>query len=132
MIKYIAFSCFSLFFVGIVFYGDSNVKLVSETKVIVEEVTSLKEIIARNKIVVVNFGAPWCGPCMALQPQFKLWANKHPEAKFVKVNIDNASNLAKEYKVEYVPQIFVIKGNKMILLSSNTEESIVNAINNLN
>lgn len=105
---------------------------VMASNITVEEVTDLEKVISNNKIVVVDFGAPWCGPCVALAPKFKEWAGKYPQAKFVKVNIDNARDLVKKFDIQYVPQIFVIKGDKIIRLVENTEEQLAASIKSLN
>lgn len=103
-------------------------QLISVADFTVEEVTELETSINKGKCVVVDFGAPWCGPCRKLEPEFKTWAQKHPEAIFVKVNIDKAPQLKRDYKIEYIPHIVVIKGDKMIRLEQNSESNIVEAI----
>lgn len=95
---------------------------------VVPEVTEVETVLAKGKVVVVDFGAPWCAPCRRLEPEFKKWAERHPEANFVKVNIDKAPKLKKDYKIDFVPQIIVMKGDKMIRLTENTEAKVVEAI----
>jgi thioredoxin len=94
-------------------------------------VEDVLELPTSNEIVVVDFWAPWCGPCRSIAPSFKEWAEKHPEAKFVKVNVDDASKLAQEFNINYIPQIYVIKGDRKIKVEGMSEEKIVAAINQL-
>lgn len=125
MYKYILF--LSLF--GLLAGCSSTQQISVETSsATVEEITEIETVLAKGKPVVVDFGAPWCGPCRNLEPEFKKCAEKHPEAIFVKVNTDKSKQLAADYKIEFIPQIIVMKGEKMIRLSENTEAKIVEAI----
>jgi thioredoxin 1 len=103
----------------------------SSINVSVDEVTELESVVKKGKVVVVDFGAPWCGPCRKLEPEFKKWAENNPKSIWVKVDIDKAPQLAKDYKVEAIPQIIVIKGDNMIRIKVNTEAEIVEAIKTL-
>jgi thiol-disulfide isomerase/thioredoxin len=107
---------------------QTKIESVPVADVTVEEVTELETVLAKGKVVVVDFGAPWCGPCRNLEPQYKQWAQRNTNAIFVKVNIDNAPQLRKDYKIEFIPHLIVMKGDKMIRLEQNTEAKVVEAI----
>jgi thiol-disulfide isomerase/thioredoxin len=102
--------------------------LLPPAQVIIEDTTELKTHLAKGKPVVVDFYASWCVPCHNFEPEFKQWAEKHPEAIFVKVDIDKAAQLAKEYGVEFVPNVIVIKDTKVVRLVANTEINLVAAL----
>jgi thioredoxin 1 len=109
--------------------GFSTDKAFTQPPVVaVDEVVELETVIGKGKVVVVDFGAVWCAPCRKLEPEFKRWAQKYTESIFVKVNIDKAPQLRRDYKITFVPHIIVMKGDKMIRLDQNTEAKVVEAI----
>lgn len=64
------------------------------------------EVLGSDKPVVVDFWAPWCGPCRMVAPELdKLAARSDIAAKFVKVNIDENQELAVRYGVMSIPTI---------------------------
>ncbi|MCD4820166.1 MAG: thioredoxin [Candidatus Cloacimonetes bacterium] len=69
---------------------------------------NFKEIIAEG-ITVVDFWAPWCGPCRMLTPPLEELSEEMPNVKFVKLNIDNNPEVAMEYGVMSIPTIIFFK-----------------------
>ncbi len=63
--------------------------------------------------VLVGFYADWCGPCRALGPTLDQLARETPGAKVVKVNVDEASDLAAEYGVSAIPALMVFEGGRV-------------------
>jgi len=64
------------------------------------------EVRAAGKPVVVDFFAPWCGPCKVLSPRLdKLAGEFGGRIKFVSVNVDEATTLAAEFKVQAIPTL---------------------------
>jgi thioredoxin 1 len=71
------------------------------------------EVIQASTPVVVDFFATWCAPCRKLSPMLDKLAEPFAgQIKFVKVNIDEAPGLAKQYKIEGVPTLLFFKGGK--------------------
>jgi len=65
--------------------------------------------------LVVDFWAPWCGPCRAMAPAFERAAQTlEPAARFVKVNTDEARVLAMRHGISGIPTIAVIKGGREV------------------
>ena len=81
------------------------------------EVTSVnfeKEVLRSELPVVVDFFATWCGPCKMLVPVLDALAEEMPNVKFLKINVDNAPELAQRYGVDSIPSLFFIKGGSVV------------------
>jgi len=66
-----------------------------------------KDVVDSDKPVVVDFWAPWCGPCKMLAPTLTEVSKSIKSAKFVKVNVDDHQNIASQYGVRGIPAIMV-------------------------
>lgn len=73
-----------------------------------------KEVLNSNIPVLVDFYADWCGPCKMLSPTVDEVANENDDIKVVKVNVDEAQDIAIKYQVMSIPTLVVIKnGNEV-------------------
>ena len=73
-----------------------------------------EEVIKCEKTVLVDFYAEWCGPCKMLSPIIDEIAKENTDIKVVKVNVDEAQDLAMKYQVMSIPTLVVIKNGQQI------------------
>ncbi|MCI5725295.1 MAG: thioredoxin [Fusobacterium gastrosuis] len=73
-----------------------------------------EEVLEAKGLVVVDFGANWCGPCKSLLPILDEVVSEDPNKKIVKVDIDEQEELAREYKIMSVPTLLVFKNGEII------------------
>lgn len=87
-----------------------------DTKPIELTNTNFDEVVVNSDIpVIVDFWAPWCGPCKMMAPNFEKSAAKFPlKAFFVKVNTENEQHLGARFGIRSIPTIIVFKGGKEV------------------
>ena len=68
-----------------------------------------------KKLIVIDFYATWCGPCKMIAPAFEQLSQTYQnQAIFVKIDVDQAQDIAMEYKVNAMPTFKIIKDEKEI------------------
>ena len=72
------------------------------------------EILNSEKKVLLDFWAPWCGPCRMVVPMVEAIADERPDIKVGKVNIDEEFELARQFGVMSIPTLVVMKDGQVV------------------
>ena len=62
-----------------------------------------------SSILIIDFWAPWCGPCKAFGPVFEEVSEKYPDITFAKVNTEEQQALAGHFQIQSIPTIFIFR-----------------------
>jgi len=91
-------------------------KSLLETKPIELSEANFDEVVVNSDIpVIIDFWAPWCGPCKMMGPVFEKTASQFPlKTLFVKVNTENEQNLGTRFGIRSIPTLMVFKNGKEV------------------
>lgn len=90
------------------------------------------EVVGSSIPVLVDFWAPWCGPCRALTPTIEKIADKFAgKVKVGKVNTDDEGSLASDYGISFIPRLMIFNGSNQPIWSGGgtSETDLTNVLN---
>lgn len=78
---------------------------------------NFESVVTGNDIVIVDFWAPWCGPCRGFAPVFEKASDQHSDVVFAKVNTEEQPDIAREFQIRAIPTLMAFR-EKVILFSN--------------
>ena len=89
-----------------------------------------QEVMNSEKKVLVDFWAPWCGPCQMVLPILEEIAAERPDIKVCKINVDENPELAKRFRVMSIPTLLVMEKGEILERSvgAKPKESILDML----
>ena len=86
----------------------------------VQELTqhNFESTVTGNKLVIIDFRAPWCGPCLGFAPVFEAASEKHPDVVFAKVNSDDEQALAAHFGIRSIPTLMLFREEVIVFMQS--------------
>jgi thioredoxin len=89
-----------------------------------------------HPFAVVDFWAPWCGPCRSFAPTFAAAAERHPDVRFFKVNTEEQQELAAHFHIRSIPTLMIFRDNIIVFaeagaLSASALEHVLGAASGL-
>ena len=92
--------------------------------------------VPNHPFAVVDFWAPWCGPCRSFAPVFEKVAAAHPDVLFAKVNTEDEQGLAAHFGIRSIPTLMIFRDNVIVYsqpgaLNASSLEQLVSAARDL-
>ena len=100
-----------------------------------EEITAqtFEDTITNNDIVIVDFWAPWCGPCRSFAPIYEKVSDNHSDIVFAKVNTEEEQDLAAHFQIRSIPTLMIFREQVVLfaqpgMLSEGQLEQVIGQV----
>jgi thioredoxin 1 len=112
------------------YFRMKNVKPVETSKKIVTLGNKNFKLALKKEVLLVDFWAPWCGPCKMVAPTLNEIAETENDITIGKVNVDHNQDLAKKYKVRNIPTMVIFKNGVEVgrIVGVKTKKSILSDV----
>ncbi len=95
-----------------------------------------EDTITTNDIVVIDFWAPWCGPCRSFAPIFEKVSDNHTDIVFAKVNTEEEQELAGHFQIRSIPTLMIFREQVILfaeagMLSESQLEQVITKVREL-
>jgi len=77
---------------------------------------TLEKTVVENDIVIIDFWAPWCGPCKSFGPIYEEVSEKHPDIVFAKVNTEEEQAIGAHFQIRSIPTLMIFR-EQVVLFS---------------
>ena len=77
-------------------------------------VKNFKEVVEKEGIVLIDWWAPWCGPCRMFGPTYEKIAGKNTDLTFAKVNTEDQQELAGSFDIRSIPTLMILRDKVML------------------
>jgi len=96
---------------------------------------SLEKTVVENDIVIIDFWAPWCGPCKSFGPIYEEVSEKYPDIVFAKVNTEAEQGIATHFQIRSIPTLMIFREQIVLfsqagMLPASGLEEVINQVKN--